>query len=86
MIRQLNYLLWWFGVQVVPRPASVKSLIEYSNALEVYRPVGPPGARWIRSCAQVVARLDTDRRSDTVRDSFVGTVEEANPSEHAPAD
>jgi len=66
-MRILNRLLWWFGVQVVPRPASVKSLIEYANSIEVMRPVGPSGAAWIRQCADVCYMVDTDRNSHTVR-------------------
>lgn len=69
-MRLLNRIIGVFGVALVPRK-SVKSLIEYSNALEVYRPVGPPGAAWIRRCARVMPLYDTDRNSRTVRD-FLG--------------
>lgn len=52
----------------MPRPASVKSLIEYANTIEAVRPMGPSGAGWIRACALVTAVTGWDKQSDTVRE------------------
>jgi hypothetical protein len=65
VLKLINRAVGLLGVAVVPR-RSVKSLIEYSNALEVNRPVGPPGAEWIRQCAQVMPLRESDRHSSTV--------------------
>lgn len=80
-VRLLNRILWWFGVQLVPRAASVKALIEYANALDVTRPVGPSGAGWIRGAALTHALTESDKNSDTVREFlFSGGPSCAQPS------
>jgi hypothetical protein len=71
-MRLLNRALWWLGVQLVPNPPSVKSLLEYANALEVNRPVGPSGAAWLRRVARVTPQTDTDRNSATVERFLAG--------------
>lgn len=71
-MRLLNRALWWLGVQLVPNPPSVKSLIEYANALEVNRPVGPSGALWLRRVARGAALTDADRNSATVERFLAG--------------
>lgn len=65
-LRFVNWFLGLIGLALVPR-RSIKSLIEYSNALEINRPVGPSGALWIRDCADVMSLTDTDRNSETVK-------------------
>jgi hypothetical protein len=71
-MKLLNRLLWWVDVQLVPAPPSVKSLIEYANALETSRPVGPSGAHWLRKVARVTAQTYTDRNSATVERFLAG--------------